>query len=128
MKAIGKGGYQLTPEGKLVLLMMACEIPLVIVFASLGQPKIGLGVCVCSAALIFPMWRTWSLHRNAWYWLVAAISVLIQVPLVFYIPWTNRAFRGAILFVATLDCLAIWGCYKLAEKLTRRDRGSDAPN
>jgi len=112
---------QLTPEGKFALLLILCEFAVFVLFLVFGQPKIGLGTCICVAVFLIALRATWVLHDHRWYWGAVAIAVALQAPFVLYVPWTNHAYRGtALLPFGFVDFLVVWGCIKLTEKVMRR--------
>ena len=112
---------QLRPEGKFALLLILCEFAVFALFLVFGQPKIGLGACICVAVFMIALRATWQLHDHRWYWGAVVIAVALQAPFVFYVPWTNHAYRGtALLPFGFVDFLVVWGCIKLAEKVMRR--------
>lgn len=112
---------QLTPEGKFALLLILCEFAVFAFFLFLGQPKIGLGAAICVAVFLIALRATWKLHEYRWYWGSVAMAIALQAPFVFYVPWSNHAFRGTALFpFGFLDFLVVWGCIKLTEKIMKR--------
>ena len=118
---------RLTPEGKFALIVMACALPLFCIFLVLGRPILGVSVCVCAAVVITALRATWAQHRHVWYWVVFAIVLVLQVPFVLYIPWTNHAYRGtAFMAFGFLDFAVVWGAIKLPEKVMKRGGASSA--
>lgn len=112
---------RLTPEGKFALIVMACEAPLFCIFLAFGQPILGVSVCVCAAVVITALRATWAQHKHVWYWVVFAIALVLQVPFVLYVPWTDHAYRGtALMAFGFLDFAVVWGIIKLAGKLMGR--------
>lgn len=117
---------QLTPEGKFALIVMACEVPLFCIFLALGQPILGVSVCVSVAVVITALKATWAQHKHVWYWVVFAIALVLQAPFVLYVPWTNHAYRGtALMAFGFLDFAVVWGIIKLAGKLMDRSDGAN---
>lgn len=112
---------QLTPEGKFALMLILCEFVVFALFLFLGQPQIGLAACICVAVFLIALRATWKLHEHRWYWVAVAIAIALQAPFIFYVPWSNHAYRGtALMFFGFLDFLVVWGCIKLAEKMMKR--------
>ena len=111
---------RLTPEGKFALILIAYEIPLFFLFLAFDRPELGVSTCVCVAVLLIALRSTWKLHGYVWYWIAVAISIGAQVPFIRYVPWTNHAYRGtALLPFGLADYLVVWGCIKLAEKISK---------
>jgi hypothetical protein len=112
---------QLTPEGKFALLLILCEFAVFALFLVFDKPKIGLGACISVAVLMIAMRATWRLHEHRWFWTAIAISIVIQVPFILYIPWSNHAFRGtALLPFGFLNFIVVYGCIKLVEMMMMR--------
>jgi hypothetical protein len=113
--------HQLTPEGKFTLWILLCELSVFVLFLVLGQPKVGLGVCICMAVFLTALRATWNLHGNSWYWGAVVIALVLQGPFNFNVPWSDHAFRGtALLPFGFLDLFVVWGCIKLTEKIMKR--------
>jgi hypothetical protein len=113
MKAPDDIRPRLTPEGKFALLLMVAEIVVFAPFALLGQAKLGEGACICFAIVAIALWTTWPLSRKGWHWFAAAFSITIQVPLILYIPWSDRSYRSLMFPIAICDFLAVWGFIKV---------------
>jgi hypothetical protein len=61
----------------------------------------------------------WDLRKHAWFWVAVAFGTLLQIPIVVLIPWDNRNLTGiSLLPVALLDYGLVYGCIKLAEKMS----------
>jgi cell division protein FtsW (lipid II flippase) len=88
--------HQLTPEGKFTLWILLCELSVFVLFLVLGQPKVGLGVCICMAVFLTALRATWNLHGNSWYWGAVVIALVLQGPFIFNVPWSDHAFRGFV--------------------------------
>lgn len=105
---------QLTPEGKFALLLILCEFAVFALFLAFGKPEIGFAAVISLGVLMIAIRATWGLHERRWYWVAIAIAALIQVPLILYFPWSNRAYRGtALSFLGFLDFFLVWGAIKL---------------
>ena len=53
-----------------------------------------------------------------WFWATISILVLLHVPLVLLVPWSNKNYPGVVLLpLALLDLAVVYSSIKLAEKL-----------
>ena len=112
---------QLTPEGKFALILIACEIVVFAIALFFGQPELGLSAAISIAILLIAWRATWKLHEHRWYWIAIVVSIALQIPFVFYVPWTNHAYRGtALMAFGFLDFFVVWGGIKLCEKVLGR--------
>jgi hypothetical protein len=112
---------QLTPEGKFALLMMLSEVVVFAIALFFNQPKLGLSACISIAILLIVLRATWKLREHGWYWVAVVVAVALQIPVIFYVPWSNHAYRGtALAAFGFLDFIVLWGGIKVAEKLMKR--------
>lgn len=107
----------LTPEGKFALLLILVGFLVFVPFVILGKAALGYGTCICLAMVAIAVRATWALHRRGWYWAVVAISSILQLPIIFYMPWSQRAYRVMLFPLGICDFVLVWGCVKLTEKL-----------
>jgi hypothetical protein len=107
---------------KTALLAMLFASPVFFLFAYLGKVEEGIGVWICFGMVAAAIIVRWDLRGSAWFWLAVLIAVLLQIPFVVFVPWSNRhmSFVSFLPF-GVLDYAIVYGCIKLAEKLTRRD-------
>jgi hypothetical protein len=110
---------KLTPEGKFALLLILCMLPKFGIFLFFDQPELGLGTCESIGILLIALRATWKLRKYGWYWVAVVVSVALQIPFIFYVPWSNHAYRGtALAAFGFLDFIIVWGGIKLCEKLS----------
>jgi hypothetical protein len=112
---------QLTPAGKFALLLILCEILVFAVAIFFGQPELGLSASISIAILLIALRATWKLREHGWYWFAVAVSVVLQAPFIFYVPWSNHAYRGtALVSFGVLDFVIVLGLIKLCGQLLNR--------
>jgi hypothetical protein len=112
---------QLTPEGKFALLIILCMLPTFGIFLFFDQPELGLGTCESIGVILIALRATWKLREHGWYWVAVVVSVAIQIPFIFYVPWSNHAYRSTALGAfAFVDFIIVWGGIKLCDKLLNR--------
>jgi hypothetical protein len=69
----------------------------------------------------------WDLRKHIWFWITIGLGVLLQIPLVFAIPWNDRNLTWIILFpIAILDYGVVYGCVKLVEKMMKPSNGTSS--
>jgi hypothetical protein len=111
----------LTPEGKFALLLILFMLPTFGIFLFFDQPELGLGTCVSIGTLLIALRATWKLRKHGWYWVAVVVSVGLQIPFIFYVPWSTHAYRGtALAAFGFLDFIIVWGGIKLCGNLLSR--------
>ena len=121
MSADEHGKAQLTPEGKFALLLILCEFVVFAIALFCGQPELGLSACISIAVLLIALRATWKLHEHSWYRVAVAVSIALQIPFIFYVPWSNHAYRGtALAAFGFLDFITVWGGITVCGKLLSR--------
>jgi hypothetical protein len=110
---------------KAALVVTLCAVPLYFAFAYVGDPAKGRVASICVAMIITAIWMRWDLRKRAWFWVTIAILVLLHLPLVMLVPWTNNNYPGAVLLPeALLDLAIIYGAIKLVDKLATAINGA----
>ncbi len=111
---------------KSAYLALLCSLPVLLVFAYLGDWRTGIGAAICCGLVILIVITRWDLRKHWWFWAVILFGAALQVPIVLLIPWGNRGLTGiSLLPVAVVDYGVVYGCVKLAEKLMKKtDTGS----
>ena len=105
---------------KSALVALLCGISIFVIFAYLGDPAKGRPAAICVAMTVLVVWMRWDLRKRVWFWITITILVLLHVPLVLLIPWSNRNYPGVVLLPqALLDFSVVYGCIKLVEKAMR---------
>ncbi len=120
----GKGPFdRLTRRSALMVLL--CALPFFFLFAALGEPARGRAAATCVGMIATAVLIRWDLQKRAWFWVTIAILALLHIPVVLFIPWTNRNYPGIVLLPgALLDLAMVYGCIKLAEKLMGKKGGA----
>jgi len=110
---------------KAAYLILLCSLPILIVFAILGRVWIGFGAWICSGLVMLVVRARWDLRRHIWFWMIIIFGELLQIPIVFLMPWSNRSLTWfSFLPVAVLDYGIIFGCVRLVEKMMRAEKGT----
>jgi len=106
---------------KAAVLVLLCSLPFSFLFDHLGDPARGRAVSICVAVLLTAVWVRWDLRKYVWFWITISLVLILHIPLLIYIPWTNKNYPGAVLLPeALLDFCIVYGCIKLAEKVMKR--------
>lgn len=101
---------------KSAYLAMLIALPVFLLFCFLGKWEIGIGAWICAGLVILVVRQRWDLRRHFWFWMVVALAILLQIPVVLLIPWNNRSLTGiSLLPVGLLDYGLVYGCIKLVE-------------
>lgn len=100
------------------LMAMLYASPIMLLFAYLGNWQRGLGAWACAGIVLLVVRMRWDLRNRAWFWVTVATMGVLQIPLVWYVPWSNTNLSSASLLpVGLLDFGIVYGCVKLAEKV-----------
>lgn len=63
----------------------------------------------------------WDLRARAWFWAIMTVFLLLHVPLILRIHWTNVSMPAVSLMpFGVLDFRIMYGCIKLVEKVGTR--------
>ena len=118
---------RLTRKSALVVLL--CSAPFFFIFAFLGDPARGRSAAGCCGMIMLAVWMRWDIRKRVWFWATITILVLLHVPLILFIPWTNSNYPGVVLLPAgLLDFTIVYWCIKLAEKVMSRGDAASSPS
>jgi hypothetical protein len=96
-------------------------LPILIPFTLLGRFQQGLGACACLATVLIIARYRWDLRKHASFWIVIAVLLLMQLPIVVYVPWTAKGLNGrAMMPLALADGAIGMGLVKLAEMAVKK--------
>ena len=110
---------------KSAYLAFLCSLPVLLVFAWLGDWHTGIGAAICSGLVILVVMVRWDLRKHWWFWVVILFGVALQIPIVLLVPWANRGLTGiSLLPLGALDYGVVYGCVKLAEKMVKKTDSS----
>lgn len=112
---------------KSAYLALLCSLPVLLVFALLGDWRTGIGAAICCGLVILVVMVRWDLRKHWWFWAVIVFGAALQVPIVLLVPWGNRGLTGiSLLPLGVLDYGVVYGCVKLAEKMASRNDGASS--
>ena len=127
MQDADRGPRKLTAKAAYLAMLYSSPIPLI--FAYLGDFYRGIGASICAALVLLVISTRWDLRMHVWFCIAITFAIVLQVPLVLFIPWKNRNLTGiSLLPVAVLDYAIVYGCVRLAEKVMRKSDGASSPN
>ncbi len=69
----------------------AALLPVFFLFAYFGKAEMGFTVCLVLAMIMVAIYLQWKLRKHLWFWAAIALILLLHVPLLFAIPWPQRA-------------------------------------
>ena len=114
---------ELTSKSAYIALLFV--LPVLLSFVAFGKWEMGIGAWICAGLVGLVVKSHWDLRGSSWFWLSICVAILLQVPIVLLIPWGNRGLTGiSLLPVAVVDYGLVYGCVKLAEKMTNRGKAS----
>jgi len=116
---------KLTKKAALVLVL--CTLPFSFLFDYLVGPAKGRAAWGCVGMIATAAWLCWDSRKRVWFWVTIMILVLLHIPLVLFVPWSNTNYPGVVLLpVGLLDFAIVYGCIKLVEKVMKRAQPPDA--
>ena len=122
---ISEGPYVFTPKRALVTVF--CLSPLFFILDHVYGTRTATGACICLTMVLAAAWMRWDLRHHVWYWIIIVLAILLQVPLVQLFPWERRTISPFSVYpVGMLDVAIVYGCLKLAEKVTTKKSISSA--
>jgi hypothetical protein len=112
---------------KSLFLIALLTAPLLIAFAALGRFHQGIGACGCLTVVLIVAKYGWKSRKSIYFWVAIAIMLLLQIPIVLYVPW-EALFGRAFVAFGLADCAVGLGLLKLAEVVAKNKDKSDAGN
>ena len=115
---------KLTTKAALVLIL--CTLPFSFLFDYLVGPAKGRAAWISVGMIATAVWIYWDLRKRVWFWATITILVLLHVPLVLFVPWSNTDYPGVVLLpIGLLDLAIVYGCIKLVEKVMNKSSKSE---
>jgi hypothetical protein len=94
-------------------------MPILILFAWLGDSGRGIAAATSVGVFMIVGRVYWACRSNIWFWVVIVAFGLFHIILVFAVHWPGGGIRAfALLPIACVDYLMIYGCLKLVEQGT----------
>jgi len=72
------------------LCIMVAAALLMFLFAHFGKSALARPTLYSAAMIGIAIAMRWKLRRQVWFWSTMAVIVALHVPLILYVPWTNR--------------------------------------
>jgi|ERR1700677_3491990 hypothetical protein len=108
---------------KSAIVLALFSSPFFFLFLYLGDPAKGRAASICVFVIISVAWLSSELRKRVWYWVTITVLVVLHIPLILLVPWTNKDYPGVVLLpFALLDFVLVYGCFKLAENLMKWTR------
>jgi hypothetical protein len=106
-------------------VVLFCSLPVYFIFNAMGESAKGLAASIMTGMIITAVILSWDMRKHIWYWITLIVLILLHVPLIQYVPWSDRSYPGMMLLPhGLLDLAVVYGCIKLVEMLmTRKDNG-----
>jgi hypothetical protein len=93
-----------------ILALMACCIPVFVVFDHFDRLNMALPVLDCAGVLGLFIYLKWHLRRQVLFWTTMSLLAGLHALLIWYIPWTDKWVpAAAIAGIMSIDlCAMIW--------------------
>jgi hypothetical protein len=99
------------------IVIALCASPLYFLYAYFGDPGRGRTAAICAFVIISIARGFWNSRNRIWFWITLTIVVLLHVPLILLVSWSNTNYPGVVLLpLGLLDFAFVYGCYKLGAK------------
>ena len=103
---------------KTAFVVMLCGVA---VFFSIPNPAMGRAAAISITMIVTAVWMRWDLRKRIWFWATIAVLVLLHVPIILLVPWSNVNYPGVVLLPQALLELAVaYGCVKVVERAMKR--------
>jgi hypothetical protein len=103
---------------KTAFVVMLCGVA---VFFSIPNPAMGRAAAISITMIVTAVWMRWDLRKRIWFWATIAVLVLLHVPFILLVPWSNVNYPGVVLLPQALLELAVaYGCVKVVERAMKR--------
>ena len=103
--------------GKAILLIALLTLPVLILFAVQGRFSQGTVAWQCLTVVVVLAWYEWDLRKSVCFWIAIAFMLLLQLPIVFYVPWRVFPLGKAFAFFAFADFAVGLGLMKIVKIL-----------
>ncbi len=91
--------------------------PLFLLFAHFGRPGSGRAAWIFALVIIVALKVRWELRGHVWFWSTMALIVAVHIPLILFVPWTNRWIPAfVILPIGIADAIAVLTLVQFVEK------------
>ena len=108
---------------KWALLVGLSTSPLFILFAFLGQLGRGRAAWVSAMMIALAARCLWDLRDRIWFWTTIAFIVILHIPIILLVPWTDQSRSYVVLLpVGLLDFGATYGILRLVENVIEKTR------
>jgi hypothetical protein len=107
------------PNRGFAILLTLLLSPIYFIGDHFGHRREGFGIVACTMIMIVAARQHWRLTRDDpfGYWTVILLGILVQIPLVQYIPWGERGISGVSLLPVGLAYYGIlWVGFKFFER------------
>jgi hypothetical protein len=110
-----------------LLCVVVVSLPIYWLFDHFGKLKIALPILNCIAVLAFAIEIKWNLRRRFWFWTVIAILAALHIPLILFVPWTDKWIpAAAIAGLDSLDLILMLAILSIVEKNVAKPKPTDS--
>lgn len=102
------------------LVTALCASPLYFLFAYLGDSGRGRAAAICAFVVITAGRAFWDWRKRVWFWATLIIVVVLHVPLILLVSWSDTNYPGIVLLpLALVDFALVYGCFVLVKKVMK---------
>ena len=107
---------------------LLCGAPFFLLCAILGELGRGVAAGICVGMIVLVIWMRWDLKNFTWFRTTIVVLVLLHVPLILLVNWSNKSYpRAALLPGALLDLFIVYRTVRLIEKAVRGGNRAGSP-
>jgi len=102
-------------------------LPVIFLLDHFGRIDLGLNLFLCLSVNAIVIRVRWELKKYVWFWVVMAIIVVLELPIVFRVKWPEHQWVPAValLPIGLAACLVALGAIKLVEHFMVKAPPSD---
>ena len=110
-------------HNRIVVFYIAIALlPLTFLFDHFGKYDLGMNLSLCLGMNAIVIRIRWELKKYVWFWVVMAIVVAAELPIVFTVKWPHQWVPAvALLPIGLAACLVALGAIKLVEHFMVKD-------
>jgi hypothetical protein len=98
------------------IVIAMCVSPLYFLFSYLGNPGKSTAAC-CAGVIVTVCMVFWDWRKCAWFWSASSVVLLLHLPLILLVPWTDKSYPGVVILpLGLVDFGFVYGCFALARK------------
>lgn len=118
---------QIPDDSSFVIAAIIIVFPVFILFRYMGKVDFALPTCICLGGALLAVRMRWDLTDRVWFWTTIAFVLLLQVPVVLFVPFPHMIVnRITLLPIGFADFLIVIGAIRLVEAVIIKFAPPDA--